>query len=87
MANPSPRQDVYSRVTSKIVDDLERGVRPWLKPWSAGHTEGRILRPLRASGEPYRGINVLVLWSEAVEKGFRSPSWMTYRQAAGRRSG
>jgi antirestriction protein ArdC len=28
------RTDVYTRVTSKIVEELERGVRPWLKPWS-----------------------------------------------------
>jgi len=38
-------------------------------------------RPLRASGEPYRGINVLLLWIEAQASGFVSPSWMTYKQA------
>lgn len=43
--------DVYSRVTSKIIADLEQGVRPWHKPWSASHAEGSIIRPLRASGQ------------------------------------
>lgn len=38
-------------------------------------------RPLRATGQPYRGINVLLLWIEAQASGFASPSWMTYRQA------
>src|SRR3546814_15877048 len=38
-------------------------------------------RPLRATGQPYRGINVLLLWIEAQASGFVSPSWMTYRQA------
>lgn len=28
-----------------------------------------------------RGINVLILWSEAAERGYTSPNWMTYRQA------
>jgi antirestriction protein ArdC len=26
------RSDVYQRVTDSIVAELERGVRPWLKP-------------------------------------------------------
>jgi len=33
-ANATPRADIYSRVTSKIIFDLENGVRTWLKPWS-----------------------------------------------------
>ncbi len=28
------RRDLYQQVTSKIIEDMERGVRPWLKPWS-----------------------------------------------------
>jgi antirestriction protein ArdC len=75
------RTDVYQKITDRIVTELERGVRPWLKPWNAGNTDGRIIRPLRANGIPYQGINVLMLWSEAVEKGFSSAIWMTFRQA------
>jgi hypothetical protein len=29
---------------------LERGVRPWVKPWNAEHAAGRITRPLRYNG-------------------------------------
>ena len=43
-------RDVYSRITGKIIADLEQGVRPWLKPWHAEHEAGRIIRPLRHSG-------------------------------------
>jgi antirestriction protein ArdC len=75
------RQDVYQKVTDRIVAELERSVRPWMKPWSAGNGEGRIMRPLRANGIPYRGINVLMLWSEAIEKDYASPVWMTFKQA------
>ena len=78
----TPRIDVYARITEKIVGDLEHGVRPWMKPWSAGTLEGRITRPLRHTGEPYTGINVLLLWSESMARGFEAPLWMTYRQAS-----
>lgn len=77
----SERTDVYTRVTQKIIADLENGVRTWLKPWNAEHIAGRISRPLRANGTPYKGINVIMLWASAVEQGFGCPSWMTYRQA------
>jgi antirestriction protein ArdC len=75
------KSDVYERITSKIVSDLEQGVRPWLRPWNAEHAAGRITRPLRGNGVPYRGINVLMLWAEATMKGFAAPIWMTFKQA------
>ncbi len=58
------RADVYSRVTDRIIADLEQGVRPWLKPWSTDNAAEGITRPLRQNGTPYRGINVLLLWGE-----------------------
>jgi len=76
------RQDVYTRITDKIIADLEQGVRTWMKPWNAGNTGGRIMRPLRHNGVPYSGINILMLWAEAVSQGFAAPVWMTFRQAA-----
>jgi antirestriction protein ArdC len=75
------KTDLYSRVTNRIVADLEQGVRPWLKPWNAEHAAGRITRPLRHNGQPYRGINVIMLWGEAMAHGFAYPIWMTYKQA------
>lgn len=78
----SERQDAYSRITAQIIADLERGVRPWVKPWNAEHSAGRITRPLRHNGQPYAGINVLSLWISAVAQNFAAPIWMTYRQAS-----
>ncbi|RVI34234.1 ArdC family protein [Sinorhizobium meliloti] len=75
------RSDVYQRVTDQIVAELEKGVRPWLKPWNAEHAAGRITRPLRGNLVPYQGINVIMLWAEAMEKGFAAPIWMTFKQA------
>ncbi len=79
--NTAGKTDLYTRITNRIVADLEQGVRPWFKPWSAEHAAGRITRPLRHNGTPYRGINVLTLWGEAVIAGFACPIWMTYKQA------
>jgi antirestriction protein ArdC len=75
------KQDVYTRITDKIVADLEQGVRPWMKPWNASHTTGRITRPLRHNGIAYSGINTLMLWASAIEQGFAAPMWMTFKQA------
>jgi antirestriction protein ArdC len=33
------------------------------------------------NGVPYQGINVLMLWSAAIEKGYTAPIWMTFKQA------
>jgi antirestriction protein ArdC len=75
------RTDVYTRVTDRIIAELEQGVRPWLKPWNAEHAAGRITRPLRFNGERYSGINILMLWAEAETKGYACPIWMTFNQA------
>ena len=81
MTTGTDRKDVYTKVTERIISDLEQGVRPWLKPWNAEHAAGRITRPLRHNGTPYQGVNVLLLWGEAFARGYSAPIWMTYRQA------
>lgn len=75
------RVDLYAKITDRIVKDLDKGVRPWVKPWSVGNGTGRITRPLRHNGLPYQGINTLLLWSETVAQGFVSPIWMTFKQS------
>jgi antirestriction protein ArdC len=79
--NGRERTDLYTRVTDRIVSDLENGVRPWFKPWNAGNTEGRITRPLRHNGVAYQGINILLLWGSAMEKGYSANTWVTFKQA------
>lgn len=74
-------QDIYQKITDKIISKLEEGTRPWFKPWSAEHAAGRITRPLKHDFEPYNGINILNLWMEAEERGFSAPVWMTFKQS------
>jgi antirestriction protein ArdC len=75
------KADIYERITQQVVQSLEQGVKPWQQPWNAEHAAGRIVRPLRGNGVPYRGINVLTLWAEAVARGYAAPVWLTFRQA------
>lgn len=81
MPRETSRPDLYARVTATIVADLEAGVRPWIKPWTCPGRGGPVSRPLRANGQPYSGVNVLLLWFDAVTRGFTAPTWMTFRQA------
>jgi len=81
MPRDPSRPDLYARVTDAIVADLETGLRPWVKPWACTTAGGSVRRPVRAGGEPYSGVNVLLLWSEALARGYSAPTWMTFRQA------
>lgn len=76
--NEPARPDLYSRITDKIIAQMETGVRPWTQPWTSSAS---VSRPLRHNGEAYSGINVLLLWSEAMARGFQASTWMTFRQA------
>ena len=66
-----------TRITNQIIERLESGTRPWVKPWRGLP----VSRPLRSCGTPYRGMNVFWLWMVADMCGYASPYWMTYRQA------
>jgi antirestriction protein ArdC len=77
----NPRTDVHQCVTDKIIRDLEKGTRSWIRPWTLSSGQAAPARPLRHDGTPYRGVNVLILWSEALAQGYSSATWMTYRQA------
>jgi antirestriction protein ArdC len=70
--------DTYQVITDQIVKLLETGVRPWSRSWGGSEVA---LRPLRVTGQPYRGINVLVLWMTAQANGYTNSTWMTFNQA------
>ncbi|HTU54755.1 MAG TPA: zincin-like metallopeptidase domain-containing protein [Acetobacteraceae bacterium] len=71
----------YAAITDRLIADLEHGVRPWHRPWNAEHMHGRITRPLRHNGQPYSGINVILLWCAGTAKGHSTSTWMTFKQA------
>lgn len=73
------RFDVHRAITDKIASAIEAGAGEFVMPW---HRQGPSLgRPANAvSRMKYRGVNVVVLWAEAVAKGFKSGWWATYEQ-------
>lgn len=73
------RFDVHQAVTDRIIKIMEQGVRPWVHPWMRAGQGAAF--PKRHNGERYNGMNVLLLWATAMEMGYRSPFWMTFRQA------
>ncbi len=78
-----PRRDIHAEVTETILAQLRDGIRPWARPWDsgAGGAHAGAGLPLRDTGAPYSGINVLVLWTAAAAKGYARPTWMTFKQA------
>ncbi|WP_292191577.1 ArdC-like ssDNA-binding domain-containing protein, partial [Mesorhizobium sp.] len=72
-------KDTYQRITDTIVEQLEAGTKPWIRPWRDSVRNSLI--PRRATGEAYRGINVLMLWVSSQMFGYEENTWMTYRQA------
>lgn len=78
---PPAQADIYARITGKIIADLENGNLTWRKPWSTDHLAGQVMRPLRWNDVPYQGVNTLLLWGTAAEQGYKSPYWMTFKQA------
>jgi antirestriction protein ArdC len=69
------------RVTAQISALLERGVRPWIRPWDDIAPHDALVLPLRSCGTPYRGMNVIALWAATLESGFKSRHWFTFKQA------
>ncbi len=71
--------DLHAHVTNQIITAMEAGTAPWRKPWTGA--TGGVAFPRRHNGEAYQGINVVMLWLEAAERGYTSAFWMTYKQA------
>lgn len=66
------------QVTERIIGMLETGTAPWQKPWDAGIAA--MNRPHNFNGRPYHGVNALMLWCTAIDKGYEDPRWLTFNQ-------
>lgn len=73
-------KDMYQLVTDRVIAALEQGVKPWICSWERSNQSTMLPMNLK-TGARYTGINVLLLWSSAAERGFMSPYWLTYKQA------
>lgn len=72
--------DLYKQVTDSIIRDLEAGAPTWLKPWKNGNVIG-LMPQNAATGRPYSGINICLLWGARDENGWPTSEYMTFKQA------
>jgi antirestriction protein ArdC len=74
------RAGLYQEVTDRIVAELEAGRVPWVRPWD--NARGDVGLPRNAAtGRPYSGINILILWAAVIDKAYPAQRWLTFRQA------
>lgn len=74
--------EAAAHVTAEITRFLEQGVMPWRAPWDAARAHAATPgMPLRATGEAYRGANVVLLWAAQAARGYARRTWITYKQA------
>lgn len=65
-------EEIYSKITEKIIEDLKGGLIPWQKPWGT--------RPAinRSTGRPYSTVNQFLLLNQDSE--VKSNEWATFAQ-------
>lgn len=74
-----PKFDVYREITEKIIAAMEAGAPEYHMPWH--RSQASVTRPVNAAtGKPYRGVNVLSLWADAMFRDYGTGYWATYRQ-------
>ena len=71
-------RDLYAEVSTRIIEELEQGAAPWIKPWSA--TAGQNVPQNAVTNRPYSGCNVILLWL-ARNCGWQTPRFLTFKQA------
>lgn len=78
---PLEKKSYTAKIAEKIINALEDGTAPWLKPWNGG--ELLAMRPTNPiTNKAYKGINFINLAMEQVALGSNDPRWLTYKQAA-----
>ena len=73
------KSDVFKAITAKIIASIEAGAGTFTMPW-----HGSIVPPTfpinAATDAPYRGVNILALWADAMFKRYIGGYWASYRQ-------
>ena len=70
------QNSIYQDVTNSIIEQLEKGAIPWIKPWRVDSTADKNL----VTGKPYQGINRLILGMSSMLGGYDAPIWGSYQQ-------
>lgn len=69
-------ETIYEQTTARLIEAMEAGPGSWRKCWRGGTGLA-----LRYEGEAYRGGNQMLLLMVLAANGYKSPTFLTYRQA------
>lgn len=81
MAAAAETVSLHDTVTNRIIRELEQGRVPWVQPWASSGMTPLGLPQNASTGRSYSGVNILLLWSAAIEQGRPSQRWLTFKQA------
>jgi antirestriction protein ArdC len=79
--NKTPRRDYYQELTDQIIAALETGTKPWQRPWDPTKAVGPAAPVNATTGQPYHGINVLILAMSPLAFTTSDPRFVTFKQA------
>ena len=77
-------RDLHKDITDRIVAQLKAGVVPWKRPWSQrvlSSNASTLIPRNAATGRPYSGINILLLWGKMDDGGYSDARFLTFKQA------
>ena len=79
----SNRSTIYETITHKIIAAIKAGPGDPVMPWQRGGVRP-VLPTNAATGQAYRGINILSLWVTALQHGYDSGEFATLKQWNGK---
>ena len=72
------KTDLREEINNRLINALKEGVLPWRKPWICDPNAGT---PVNVDSQKrYRGINTWLVDLTAIERGYASRWWGTYKQ-------
>ena len=72
--------DLYQEVTNRIIKMIESNQGVLKSLWTNKDHSG-MLPANYSSKKQYSGVNILLLWDQAMKQGFNSNYWLTFKQA------
>jgi len=71
-------KDKFEEAVTKLINSMEENGQEWVKSWSGTN----VGIPFNESTDKcYRGLNILLLWMQTIDRGYKTNRYMTYKQA------
>jgi len=74
------KRDIHQEITNNLIEIMDKGTLPWRKDWNGRGTVDLGMPNNPFTGSNYNGINILLLWGTASNRGYSSNSWGTFNQ-------